>query len=45
MESQELASNLQNFYGSQTWYKQPDLLGGMLYTEGVKYFCDNAQAY
>ena len=45
MDSQELATNLQNFFGSQTFYKQPDLLGGMLYTEGVKYFCDYAQAY
>lgn len=42
MDASELSSNLQNFFGSETIYKQPDLLGGMHYTEGVKYFCENA---
>lgn len=37
-----LAEELSNFIGSQNYYKH---LGGLHYTDGVKYLAENAEAY
>lgn len=42
MNSQELRSNLNQFFGSMNLYKQPDFMGGMKYSEGVNFFAENA---
>jgi hypothetical protein len=36
--------DLSGFYGTENYYKHP-LVQQFLYTDGVKYFCDKAQAY
>jgi hypothetical protein len=37
-----LAEELSNFIGSENYYKH---LGGLHYTDGVKYLAENAEAY
>lgn len=37
----ELAQDLRNFTGTENWYRHP-LVSKMLYTDGVKYFAENA---
>jgi hypothetical protein len=41
LTTDELKSNLNRFYGSETWYRH-GLNRNMLYTEGVQYFAENA---
>jgi hypothetical protein len=45
ISADQLAQDLRHFTGSMDLYKQPDFLGGMLYTEGVQHFCEKAGAY
>jgi hypothetical protein len=45
ISADELAQDLRHFTGSMDLYKQPDFLGGLLYTEGVQHFCEKAGAY
>jgi hypothetical protein len=41
MNASELESNLHQFYGTETWYRNP-LYPRMHYTDGVKFFAENA---
>ena len=43
MKSEELRENLQQFYGTENYFKNPLLR--YQYTDGVKYFAENAGAY
>lgn len=43
METTSLKDNLARFTGSEQWFKYP--MSGATYTEGVRYFLENAQAY
>ena len=45
ISADQLAQDLRHFTGSMDLYKQPDFLGGLLYTEGVQHFCEKAGAY
>ena len=45
VQSNDLAQDLRGFTGDLEMYKQPDFLGGMIYTKGVEYFCEKAGAY
>jgi hypothetical protein len=41
MDAQQLKAGLENFWGTELWHRNP-MYGGMLYTDGVKFFADNA---
>jgi len=38
-----LSFELRNFTGTEKWYKTQ--FGGLLYTDGIKYLCEQAGAY
>ncbi|MEG4210376.1 DUF6876 family protein [Microcoleus sp. S13_B4] len=42
MDAETLSKNLQHFNGSEQYYKH---FLGLLYTDGVKYLAENAEAY
>jgi hypothetical protein len=42
-ETSTLQDDLRQFTGTETWYRHP--FSPMLYTDGVKYFADQAGAY
>jgi hypothetical protein len=42
MDAETLSKNLEHFCGSEEYYKH---FLGLLYTEGVKYLAENAEAY
>ena len=42
MEAQELQSGLDQFFGTEKWYRH---FTGMLYTDGIKYLAEQAGAY
>jgi hypothetical protein len=39
-----LVNDLQNFTGTESWYRH-NLMHGTIYTDGVKYFAEQAGAY
>lgn len=41
MNKQELQEGLAQYYGTEQWYRH-NLVQAMLYTDGVKFFCENA---
>jgi hypothetical protein len=45
MEPSELKEQLKHFTGSQVIYQYDFLWVKMLYTEGIKFLCDNAESY
>jgi len=42
MDAETLSKNLEHFHGSEEYYKH---FLGLLYTDGVKYLAENAEAY
>jgi hypothetical protein len=45
MEPGELKNELLNFKGSETFYQYEVLWIRFIYTEGIKFMCDNAECY
>lgn len=45
MTPEELEQALENFYGTQSWYRWSKLYPNILMTDGVKFLADNAKAY